>query len=781
MLPRSLLLALLCLGHATVAVKLNDWAYPFGTTTPHRRRRLQNGAFQSPVDSQGSSFVSSVSFNKASQALHLVGSTYGSTYGTWSGGTSACFYSVLELDGESPVVSHQQVLGNEGVTQACHNVLVDEPKNRVYVAGHTTVGGVLQQFEDEWDFESITTVYGTLLDLNYDTSITNPAEVPRLAGGYVYQEGAVEYSLGVAKEADENRLYTVTMSLNPLPAKNSIPTTEDPTQTFEYSGFYTMVVSAYELNDAGADTSTLARTLGIRLWPTELVPDEFPLVDIAGIAKLGSNVFVAGTTAGHGKGFGRRNQPGADLDGFVSKLSAASGDIPAPDETILGAATDPATQAPDPYTWRAWSFTAANERIHGLCTSEQTQEYIYATGSTRGFVGDQSIVEAKKKAFIAKIRISDMSQVWVQHVGAKNLETEVEGISCTVSGDGSAIYFAGNVKNGVVEDSGIAAPYGESDVFIAKIDNAASPTEGQVIFVKQFGSAGDDTIARRGGLETIGVAGDKVVVVGNTKGGMYRDQSGTDNSSVFAVVVSQDGTFSMPTGTGSAPSPPAPPTPVAPTPAATPNPPAANPPPTPTPTSAPTYRDVQTGPILAPPKKEESSGGGSWRALLILLVLGIFFTVLAMCGHNYWYQKREATTDRSKVLDYLQHFDVEDVDLKHSATGGWHCSYVNDLSRGINVQTNPNGSYMDRGFMGDSNYHDATFDPLNSAGSSPNSPESKVLEDSLFVIEDGEEMLTFGNDRTERSGLGKQYSRKWTMNGKGKSRRKSNEWGREII
>ena len=42
-------------------------------------------------------------------------------------------------------------------------------------------------------------------------------------------------------------------------------------------------------------------------------------------------------------------------------------------------------------------------------------------------------------------------------------------------------------------------------------------------------------------------------------------------------------------------------------------------------------------------------------------------------------------------------------------------------------------------------------------------------------------MLTFGNDRAERGGLGRQYSSKWNM-GKGKSRRKnSSEWGREII
>ena len=39
----------------------------------------------------------------------------------------------------------------------------------------------------------------------------------------------------------------------------------------------------------------------------------------------------------------------------------------------------------------------------------------------------------------------------------------------------------------------------------------------------------------------------------------------------------------------------------------------------------------------------------------------------------------------TKVLEYLNDFDVDDIDLKQSATGGYHCSYTNDLAHGLDI------------------------------------------------------------------------------------------------
>lgn len=786
------MLSVLLLCQQTAAVKLDDWAYPFRrdttTTTPSLlRRRLQGNNYQSPPDSEGPSYVSSISYNRQSKALHIVGSTYGAAWdSTWTGGTLGCFHAVLSMANDSPTPTHRTVLGKPGAAHACHNVLVDEYKSRVYVVGHNTPGGLLEPYEDSSGYGD-TDLFGNFLDLHYDT-IAQPGEDPKLAGGWVFEDDKIEYTVGVAKVAGEDTVYTVTMGLIQIGSEQSDAPDEDPTQAgyFQYRGNYAMKIAAHVLNDV-SDPKTLTKTL-TPSWKDSVTAQGAPLLDIAGIVKINNNIFVGGTTAGYGRGFGRRNvTEDSDEDGFVTKVSASTGYILNPDSSVMNTASDP-------YTWRAFSSRLANEKVHGLCVSEATPDYVYAVGSTQGFVGNTGTQEIKNKAFLAKIRIEDMTMVWAQHILSESSATVVDGISCVVSTDGLAVYFAGNVKNGVVVDSGITESRGGWDIFVAKIDNSVdAPTSDQVIFVKQFGSEGDDTLARRGGLEVID--GDKVVVVGNTMGGFNRNKGATETgSTVFAVVMSAVGLITQPFGTGAAagggtgnpilptPSLPTPPLPGDVTPAT------PQPPPVASPTAAPTPRDVFPDVPPPPPPnspkqselEESDGGGGKWKALMALLFIGITLTTLAICVQQYWYHKREATTDRGKVLNYLQNFDVEDIDLKHSATGGWHCSYVNDLARGINAQPMSSPSYMDRGFMADSNY-DTSFDPLNSATSSPNTPESKVLEDSLFVIDDGEEMLTFGNDRAERGGLGRQYSSKWNLGKSSKTRRKSNEWGREII
>jgi hypothetical protein len=45
--------------------------------------------------------------------------------------------------------------------------------------------------------------------------------------------------------------------------------------------------------------------------------------------------------------------------------------------------------------------------------------------------------------------------------------------------------------------------------------------------------------------------------------------------------------------------------------------------------------------------------------------------------------------ERAHVFSYLQAFDVEDVDLRHSATGGWHGTYVNRLAYAYSFETAP--------------------------------------------------------------------------------------------
>jgi hypothetical protein len=46
------------------------------------------------------------------------------------------------------------------------------------------------------------------------------------------------------------------------------------------------------------------------------------------------------------------------------------------------------------------------------------------------------------------------------------------------------------------------------------------------------------------------------------------------------------------------------------------------------------------------------------------------------------HQKQEKVTEREMVFGYLQAFDVEDIDVRHSATGGCHGTYAGKLAKG---------------------------------------------------------------------------------------------------
>jgi hypothetical protein len=744
-------------------------------TTPRALQASQGGEpLQTGPDPIGPSFVSAVAYNKNSQALHLTGSTYGRMWDNdWEGVTAACFYAVLDLGAtDSPLaLVHAQVLGVPNVAESCNHLAVDEEESRVFLLGQSYAGGLESQFESTGGLtDSI--LFGMLLHLNYD-NIGNAAEAAELVGGRLLQDSRVVYPVAAAKESGENILYVASLETDEAFTNDPVGGVwQDPTRYFPVGTNYRLRVTGHEILPVlgGATTSTLQLTLDApSLVDAGLEPEQgLAVMQVGGLVKVGDFVIVAGTTAGQGLGFGTRNAPGSDTDGFVTRIDAATGVIA--DAGGLGG---------NP-TYRVWSTLDGDDSVHGLCYTEGDSSFLYAVGTTAGRVGFEdapSTGSTAERAYVVKIRISDMAAVWTVELEGNGDAFQLEGVSCAVSSDGTEVYVGGNVvsEGDYVVGSDVTESYGQQDVFVAKIDSA---NDGQVLWTRQIGSEGVDSLAYRGGLATL--ADDSgVVVVGNSEGSMYRTRDGaeTSYSDVFALVIASDGTYTLPSGgQGGGGN-----TPATPTPPVTPTPP-------PVPTPAPKPAPVAPSPPSSDSNSDESKSTRrreEWEALLILLLVGIGATFAAMCAQQYWYTKRESITDRGKVLDYLQSFDVEDIDLKHSATGGWHCSYVNDLARGvIHHSGSPNGGSSKATFLADSDY-DSPFDPLDSHASPPTTPESKVLQDSLFVIEDGEEVMTFGNDRSTRDGMGSAYNNTWEQKSPKSNRRtmgrKSNVWGREII
>lgn len=115
-------------------------------------------------------------------------------------------------------------------------------------------------------------------------------------------------------------------------------------------------------------------------------------------------------------------------------------------------------------------------------------------------------------------------------------------------------------------------------------------------------------------------------------------------------------------------------------------------------------------------------------AVILLALSASVMTIACLAAH--YKTHREINTDRKLVLDYMMDFDVEDIDLKRSATGGWHCSYANDLAYGINrnsrriVEPVTFGSTLDETLMA----------PLNSRNLS--SRNSMFLRNSTTTYRD---------------------------------------------
>lgn len=102
---------------------------------------------------------------------------------------------------------------------------------------------------------------------------------------------------------------------------------------------------------------------------------------------------------------------------------------------------------------------------------------------------------------------------------------------------------------------------------------------------------------------------------------------------------------------------------------------------------------------------EDSSSGGN-----IGKYLGIVLLVLVLlCGYCVRARKEEKGTERSTVFSYLHAFDLEDIEVRHSATGGWHGTYVGSLAKGEGARRSPSSSVF--------------FTPSHSS----------VVSDSLFV------------------------------------------------
>ncbi|GAX26277.1 hypothetical protein FisN_16Lh108 [Fistulifera solaris] len=605
-----------------------------GTTEPY-------GIQMGPAAGQGT-FASSFVKDPTSGRLLLTGSSYD----TGKSMSYRCFLAAVENGGFTleHTYGHSAVDGADPIStsQACSHLMLHE--NRIFIAGHSgsdTTGNLEALYNRGAVLRNYR--YGFIMDL-----MRNKDEASKfdLLGGLVLQQAAAVYPISTTTSPSDNNIYIASMKTDQsTPNGDGLPAM-DPNLVLPVGKTYGLILESYGIQDV-VPTGNITKTL-VQKHRAFYEPGDGGSVYVAGMLKINDDtLIVAGHTYGQGRGFGKsfssQNilEPSESLDGFVTKFST-TGLVPS------------VTEENGMYsTFRVESTDHSSEFIYGMCGHGYGEHadgnHVYIVGATTGSLSVTGKGKSIQDAFIMKLQVGtntdEMQMVWIRQLSVNEQDTAREarlfGVSCAVSPADGHVWWAGHVTNGARVHSATARASGGQDIFVEKLMDA----DGEVVFTKQFGSTHDDEIAWRGGLHVDGEG--NALLVGNTLGPLFRQKTDVDNSDVFAMSIAPDGKMYLPFDE-----------------------------------SADSNGGHILPPVSLPEIEEQDSSQQTYVVLicvLVVLVSAVFFCMLYMRGRQNHY---EATTDRAKVIGYLNAFDVEDVELKHSATGGWHCSYVNGLAQG---------------------------------------------------------------------------------------------------
>ena len=758
-------------------------------TTPQEQQQHVPTGIQTGPDLSGSSFASSVTYDSHSDTILITGSTFGRYFSSPTSTTttdpvtprktSNCFVATLALpntalqfegmmSNEKLQWSTKQVLGetpDDTVQEACTMALLHpQNKDKLFVLGFSEVGG---KFDPLYDADGVEEIqhYGVLLDVDILSTSSSVSKPFRIVGGRSIQQSAISYPIMASTQNEY--VYIVSQETetttrqdgntnNQFVDDNTNATFDinnevDPMRYFKYGDKYGMSIQKYKSssinhgsNPSGDTDDEYIKTF-IPVWGDTYFPvsvtqaitesgsrniTSVQSAHVSGIAVMNDDIMITvGSTSGDGDMFGRKNKDDTTLfddttlHGFVTKVRLDNG-------TIVPESMDGNGNVQTRGTRRIQSSADGGRVwIAGMCHHmTKDADAFYIVGATEGQLstddsnkfasGSSTDDDSGVDAYVMKIDVNTLEEIWIYQIKGVDSASMVRGISCAVAANEDAIWVGGVVQaDGVVVHADPVSSFGGDDVFIVKLNSKS----GEHILTHQIGSTEDDGLAMRGGLVLDN--DDNCIVVGNTYGSMYRvrtgDEVSADNaddrvwiSDIFVTTIrGRDGAISYPI---------------------------AHPDFVPQPGSG----SGGEGEIANVPQDiEKSSNGGNNSAIIILVLLFLIGGSIAVALYMRKRSKfnRDANTDRSKVILFLNEFDVDDIDLKHSATGGWHCSYSNDLAHGHNRRTSEQHRAPSYGglspLVGDRPKRSAIgSDPLLTAPLT----SSSLIKQSLFMNDDDE-------------------------------------------
>ena len=633
---------------------------------------------QSGPDSYGSTFVSSAQYSQLDNSVIFTGTTWGRFFESHQQKAdedfdiydnpiehphivSGCFLASASLPGASPEQQrfnprqgnanddgdaifwgHRQRVRAPSSNEACNAVQLFPDTGSVLVAGHTEETrntSLAPGVRAERVFQ-----YGLMLDLDWNLHGDKSFAT---VGGQLLKNDTEVYPTAMTSLSDkeEDGLFVVFMEGQLEPHHIDLlegQQQHDPQEYFNYGVGYGMRVSRFDL-PVSHPTETMTTKKFTETWSYgyETADESKGHVYVTDIVHTAGNthyLLLVGSTNGQGEAFGSDSFIGSDMDGFVTKVSPQNGGL------IIGPGGLSATRIQSASSGRHQH----NDWITGVCNHPQDSEYIYLVGTTEGQMpGTPHKPQSGTSAFLMKLDVRTLEAVWTQQLDTEapmlHFNKGARGMGCAVTPDNQFVWFGGVVEDGAVV-RGATKSFGGTDVFVA----GANAETGEIDLVKQIGTTKDDELALRGGLAA-DVAGN-AVLIGNTYGSFYRErEDGETEADVFVLTVS-----------------------------------------------------ALTGDFVSPLDEKDNSSWGIFLAIAVLVAVVACAAYYvrrhrgqwknsSLCGCFRWKgfsamfdwrNKKKTATDRAAVTPYLNNFDIEDVELKHSATGGWHCNFVNNLADG---------------------------------------------------------------------------------------------------
>lgn len=440
----------------------------------------------------------------------FVGITYTESNGRLTD-TSSCLVARIELGTMKTLKSN--VLGADDQTEACRSIAFHKDTDgEIVIVGNADTKGILA--DNNPDPDKIQLGFGMTLD---------PTSLAIVVGDDLFATSAEQVPYPQSVRVDDQFLYVASMT--------SLDTTENSNNSGEFPNwtYLNKYGRGFEMTIERLDKETY-QTDWSKTYPVDRQPDGTQeSVFVGGLLLKDGQLVAVGSTRAKGEAYGPAD--GDDEDGFITLLNPANGELLSGNNN------------------NARVGTYEDDIVTHVCDVPNEPGMIVIVGATKGdfeedYANDLVMNSNSLMWFAQKVDITDLSPIWTiqggaRLVGDKDATTSSFALGCQVGSD-DQLFIAGTVENGasMVLGEKVKESAGSDDIWVASLDI----TEGVINWMSQFGSPGDDRLARGNGL-SIDAFGNPVVF-GDTTGALLRDRAIGSNTDIFlAVLNASDGSF----------------------------------------------------------------------------------------------------------------------------------------------------------------------------------------------------------------------------------------------